>query len=106
MLGPTEGAFHELVTYALAAGEADLVRGAPLVDARLVDLRTCWRLFDADIQLHDGARPHHPKGPAADSLLGRTGTARGMGVADDPAAPDSADPVPAGPGSLAAGDTP
>ncbi|MEU4094894.1 helicase-related protein [Streptomyces sp. NPDC026673] len=53
VLGPTEEAFQELVAHALATGEADLVRGATLVDSGSL---TSYELtlFDADVQVHDG----------------------------------------------------
>ncbi|GAA2500710.1 helicase-related protein [Terrabacter carboxydivorans] len=54
VLGPTELPFQELVSHALAIGEADLVRGVALVDESSLTSYVI-ALFDADIQLHDGA---------------------------------------------------
>lgn len=62
VLGPTEEPFQELVSYALALGEADLVRGAALVDESSLTSYVL-ALFDADVQLHDGTGRATRKAP-------------------------------------------
>lgn len=62
ILGPTEEAFQDLVSHALVAGEEDLVRGAGLVDAASLTSYVL-ALFDADIQVHDGATRTSRKAP-------------------------------------------
>jgi superfamily II DNA or RNA helicase len=62
VLGPTEEPFQDLVQYALGLGEADLVRGATLVDSASLTSYVL-ALFDADIQAHDGTRRSTRKAP-------------------------------------------
>ena len=62
VLGPTEEPFQELVGYAIQQGEADLARGASLLDTGSLTSYVLV-LFDADIQLHDGARRTTRKSP-------------------------------------------
>ncbi|CAI7979122.1 DUF3883 domain-containing protein [Frankia sp. Hr75.2] len=99
VLGPTEEAFHRLVAYALAMGEADLVRGAPLIDdASLTSY--VLALFDADIQLHDGATRATRKAPQ----LIRCSAGQALPVAWESLmtlrAPTAEDSVPTGPAAL------
>ena len=62
VLGPTEDAFQDLVDFALASGEGDLVRGSVLADASSLTSYTL-ALYDADIQIHDGVRRSITKAP-------------------------------------------
>ena len=62
VLGPTEDAFQDLVDFALAVGEGDLVRGAVLADAASLTSYTL-ALYDADIQVHDGVARSIRKAP-------------------------------------------
>lgn len=62
VLGPTEDAFQELVEFAIAQGEADLIRGSALVDSASLTSYVL-ALFDADIQLHDGMSRTTRKAP-------------------------------------------
>ncbi len=62
VLGPTEDAFQDLVDFALASGESDLVRGSVLADASSLTSYTL-ALYDADIQIHDGVRRSITKAP-------------------------------------------
>lgn len=62
VLGPTEEPFQELVSLALAEGEADLVRGAALIDFSSLT-PYLLALFDADIQVHDGTVRNTRKAP-------------------------------------------
>lgn len=62
VLGPTEEPFQELVSLALAEGEADLVRGAALIDSSSLTPYVI-ALFDADIQVHDGVARTTRKAP-------------------------------------------
>lgn len=102
VLGPTEEAFQDLVTYALALGEADLVRGAALVDESSLTSYVL-ALFDADVQLHDGAGRTTRKTP----LLIRCSAGQSIPVAWESLmklrAAGSHDPPPAGPASLPPG---
>ncbi|NBH08298.1 helicase-related protein [Amycolatopsis sp. SID8362] len=99
VLGPTEEAFQQLVAYALTVGEEDLVRGAALVDnASLTSY--VLALFDADVQLHDGATRTTRKAP----LLIRCSAGQALPVAWESLmtlrAPIPTDPSAAGPTSL------
>ena len=76
VLGPTEESFQELVAHALALGEADLVRGAALVDESSLTSYVL-ALFDADIQLHDGTGRTTRKAP----LLIRSSAGQALHVA-------------------------
>ena len=62
VLGPTEDAFQDLVDFALASGESDLVRGSVLADGSSLTSYTL-ALYDADIQVHDGVRRSMTKAP-------------------------------------------
>ena len=62
VLGPTEEPFQDLVAHALALGEADLVRGAALVDESSLTSYVL-ALFDADIQVYEGTGPATRKAP-------------------------------------------
>ena len=99
VLGPTEESFQELVAHALAVGEEDLVRGATLVDTSSLTSYVL-ALFDADIQLHDGATRGTRKAP----LLIRSSMGQGMHVAWESLmtlrAHQPGDPAPVGPASL------
>ncbi|WP_432983240.1 helicase-related protein [Dactylosporangium sp. CA-233914] len=100
VLGPTEEAFQQLVSYALTVGEEDLVRGAALIDnASLTSYLLV--LFDADIQLHDGASRTTRKAP----LLIRCSAGQALPVAWESLmvlrAHAAGDPSPSGPTSLA-----
>ncbi len=99
VLGPTEAAFDELVTLALSDGEADLVRGAALIDSASLTPYVL-ALFDADIQVHDGAARTTRKAP----LLIRCSGGQALPVAWESLmtlrAPRSGDSEQAGPTSL------
>jgi superfamily II DNA or RNA helicase len=99
VLGPTEDAFQQLVSHALTLGEADLVRGAALVDSASLTSYVL-ALFDADLQLHDGAARATRKAP----LLIRCSAGDALPVAWESLmtlrAPAPEDPPPAGPTSL------
>lgn len=99
VLGPTEEAFQELVTHALSVGEEDLVRGAALIDTSSLTSYVL-ALFDADIQLHDGATRTTRKAP----LLIRSSLGQALPVSWESLmtlrAPRPRDPAPAGPTSL------
>lgn len=99
VLGPTEEPFQKLVAHALALGEEDLVRGAALVDTASLTSYVL-ALFDADIQLHDGATRTTRKAP----LLIRCSAGQALPVAWESLmtlrAPTTGDPAPTGPTSL------
>jgi superfamily II DNA or RNA helicase len=99
VLGPTEDAFQQLVSHALAAGEEDLVRGTALIDSSSLTSYVL-ALFDADIQLHDGTGRITRKAP----LLIRCSAGDALPVAWESLmtlrAPVPGDPLPAGPTSL------
>lgn len=99
VLGPTEEPFQQLITQALIAGEEDLVRGATLVDGASLTSYVL-ALFDADIQLHDGAARATRKAP----LLIRCSAGQALPVAWESLMtlriPFSGDPAPTGPTSL------
>jgi superfamily II DNA or RNA helicase len=99
VLGPTEEPFQDLVAYALALGEADLVRGAALVDESSLTSYVL-ALFDADIQLHDGSGRATRKAP----LLIRLSAGQAIKVAWESLmtlrAHRPSDPAPSGPSSL------
>lgn len=99
VLGPIEEAFQELVSHALTIGEADLVRGAALVDSASLT-SYILALFDADLQLHDGAVRTTRKAP----LLIRASAGEALPVAWESLmtlrAPAPGDLPPAGPTSL------
>jgi hypothetical protein len=99
VLGPTEEPFHDVVDFALGAGEADLVRGAALVDTASLTSYVL-ALFDADLQLHDGASRSTRKAP----VLIRCSASQAVPVAWESLmtlrAPRAGDPPPAGPTSL------
>ncbi|MFJ6272279.1 helicase-related protein [Pseudarthrobacter oxydans] len=100
VLGPTEEAFQELVKYALAAGESDLVRGSSLVDASSLTSYVL-ALFDADVQAHDGTGRSTHKAP----LLIRCSGGQAIPVAWESLlrlrAPLPEDPTAQGPTALA-----
>lgn len=102
VLGPTEEAFQDLVQYALGLGEADLVRGAGLVDTASLTSYVV-ALFDADIQVHDGTRRATRKAP----LLIRCSADQALPVAWESLmtlrAPVAGDPALVGPSSLPPG---
>lgn len=102
VLGPTEEPFQDLVAYALDLGEADLVRGAALVDESSLTSYVL-ALFDADIQLHDGTGRATRKAP----MLIRCSAGQALTVAWESLmtlrAPTESDPAPTGPTSLAPG---
>lgn len=99
VLGPTEEAFQDLVTSALVTGEADLVRGATLIDTASLTSYVL-ALFDADIQVHDGATRTTRKAP----LLIRCSAGQALPVAWESLltlrAPQHGDPPPTGPVTL------
>lgn len=99
VLGPTEEPFQALVAHALTVGEEDLVRGAALVDGASLTSYVL-ALFDADIQLHDGATRATRKAP----LLIRCSAGQALPVAWESLmtlrAPVSGDPGATGPTSL------
>lgn len=99
VLGPTEDPFHELVSLALSEGEADLVRGAPLIDSASLTPYVL-ALFDSDIQVHDGTARTTRKAP----LLIRCSGGQALPVAWESLmtlrAPRPGDPKPDGPNSL------
>lgn len=99
VLGPTEEPFQDLVQYALGLGEADLVRGASLVDTASLTSYVL-ALFDADIQDHDGTRRATRKAP----LLIRCSADQALPVAWESLmtlrAPTAGDPALAGHASL------
>lgn len=99
VLGPTEDAFQQLVSHALTMGEEDLVRGAALVDSSSLTSYVL-ALFDADIQVHDGAARSTRKAP----LLIRCSAGDALPVAWESlmtlCAPAPGDPTPSGPTSL------
>jgi superfamily II DNA or RNA helicase len=100
VLGPTEEPFQQLVAEALSVGEADLVRGADLVDESSLTSYVL-ALFDADVQLHDGTGRTTRKAP----MLVRCSAGQALPVAWESLmtlrAPRAADPRPSGPETLA-----
>ncbi|MFI6496659.1 helicase-related protein [Nonomuraea typhae] len=99
VLGPTEDPFQQLIAHALSTGEEDLVRGAALVDSAALTSYVL-ALFDADIQLHDGATRATRKAP----LLIRCSAGQALPVAWESLltlrTPAPNDPSLAGPSSL------
>ncbi|TQS21371.1 DUF3883 domain-containing protein [Microbispora sp. KK1-11] len=99
VLGPTEEPFQQLVAHALTVGEEDLVRGTTLVDSASLTSYVL-ALFDADIQLHDGAGRTVRKAP----LLIRCSGGHALPVAWESLmtlrTPLPTDPAPAGPTAL------
>ena len=81
-------------------GEADLVRGAALIDDSASLTSYVLALFDADIQVHDGSGQDHAEGSAAHPLLRWPSPSRGVGVAHDAACAAAPASRHAGPASL------
>ena len=99
VLGPTEEAFQELVSFSLAIGESDLVRGAALVDPSSLTSYVL-ALFDADVQVHDGRGRSTHKAP----ILIRLSAGQALHVAWESLlslrSPQPGDPDAVGPNSL------
>jgi superfamily II DNA or RNA helicase len=99
VLGPTEEPFHDLIQYALGLGEADLVRGAALVDTASLTSYVL-ALYDADIQAHDGTQMSTLKSPLLIRCSGNQALAVSWESLMTLRAPTEGDPGPVGPTAL------